>query len=236
MGYQRTKEGIAYRVANMFPPGVLAQHVGSGDDITNGVRHGGDRFHINSTAVEVKTFTWQFKDTIWMAGGQATSGGQSPSDWMGLETRAPATAGTSNPGAGAFNKVAVGGGVNVFVPAPAIDGDWDLSLTEKWNANVDFTKVVPVPAGNAGWFDYDYETHVCALNVAQEGEYNLFDTELVLGQQVAKVALCQLQLTVPEIVAKPMLPQWQYKVSINHATTEELNVCWTMFIGRRDIS
>lgn len=230
-------DGVPYRVANMFPQGVLAQYVGLGDDIANGVRYGAaNRFHIVSTAVEEVDFEWQYKDTVWMGGGQLTGAGQSPADWVSMQVYAPATAGTSNPGSGAYNKVAIGGGASIFVPAPAVDGDWDLNLTEKHNANVDFTKVVPVPAGGAGWFDYNYETHVCALNADQKGGYHLIDAQMVLGRQIQKTALCQFQLTVPEVVAKPMLPQWVYKVTVNHASTEELNVCWIMFIGRRDIT
>jgi len=234
----KTLEGVAYLVANMFPPGVLAQYVGIGDDVANGVRYDGDRFHIESLAVEQLTLEWQYMDTVWMAGGQITSAGQKPTDWVSMETFAPATAGTSNPGAGAYNKVAIGGGLSIFVPAPAVDGDWDLNLAETLNANVSFPKVTPVPAagGNSGWFDYDYDEHVCSLNAAQEGGYNLIDGVVTLGRQVVITPLCHLALTVPEIVAKPMFPQWKYKVTVDHGSTEQLDVCWVMFIGRRNIT
>lgn len=230
-------DGVPYRVANMFPKGVLAQYVAVGDDVANGTKYGDtNRFHIVSTSVEQVPFTWQYIDTVWMGGGQISAGGQAPADWVSMRVYAPATVGTSNPGSGAYDKVAIGGGLNVFVPAPSVDGDWDLNLTEKLNANVDFTKVNPVPAGGAGWFDYDYDTHVCTLNADQKGGYNLIDGEVTLGRQVVKVPLCQLQLTVAEVVAKPMLPHWKYEITVDHGSTEELNVCWIMFIGRRDIS
>jgi len=220
---------------NIFPSGYLTQFVGVSDDVAAGVVGGGELITLTTDAVEVATVEIQFIHKFYLAGGAAVWDGAVLGDWVRFTLHAVGTAGTSNEGAGVYDKYPLGGGANMYIPNATQTGDWDLDLAEKLNANVDFTKVVPVPAtGNTGFFDWDMDTGIVTLNVGQTGRYNLFDFEVTLHSFVNKVPLIgrSAQLfTVPAIKPYLCLPQWHVCLSINNSTEKTLELGVMIYRG-----
>lgn len=215
------------------------QFPGSGDDITNGARLGGTDFKCTLTSTGSTTVEFQFMEWISIGGGSARYTGALIGDYLHYDAYAPATAGTSNPGAGAYDKYNLGGPCNLYIPNGTTTGDWDLNLTEKHNANVVFTKVVPVPASNKdGWFDWDSDTYAVTLNANQKGGYNLFDFEIHLTRIIHKGWMLgdgMDEYIVPSgYGSKVLLPHYTHKVTVNKASdTGTLDVVWTVFVGRK---
>jgi len=226
-----------YTAPNMFPMGYLTEFTGVGDDVTNGVIGGGALLALSSTIVEEKDLSFQFIRRFYLAGGAATWKGAVLGDWVRFGLHAPATVGTSNPGAGAYVKVEVApsSGMHVYVPHPTAQGNWDLNLTEKLNSKVGFTKVVPVPASNQdGFFDWDMNTGDVALNVLQKGRYNLFDFDVPMHTFVQKVSIIgeSSQLfTVPAVKPYLCLPHWHIKLTINNSTAKILDLGAMIYRG-----
>jgi hypothetical protein len=227
-----------YVTPDLFPLGYFMVHAGVGDDVANGAVGGGVSMKAESSSEGDTTVTVQFIHHVLLAGGSVQREAGEIDDYINLDLIAPATVGTSNPGAGAFDKLAVGGGLNMFIPNATVTGDWDLNLTEKLNANVDFTKAVPVPAsGGTGFFDYDVDANVLTFNAGQTGSYNLFDADVPLSRHVNEVPLLgngEAYTTVPAVKPALCLPHWKFKTTMHHGPgTHALKVVWSFTIGRK---
>lgn len=224
----RGTDGRPFISPNIFPVGYLTQFTGVSDDIDNGIEGGGNLLVLSSSVVEEISLEVQFLRAYYLAGGAASWSGAVAGDWVGFQLVAPATAGTSNPGAGAYDKYAVGTGVHMYIPNATQTGDWDLDLDETLNENVDFTKVVPVPADNAdGFFDWDRDTGVVTLNASQTGRYNLFDFLVSMHAFVKNVPLIgssSSPFTVPAIKPYLCLPHWHVKITLNNSTAKALSL------------
>ena len=233
------EDGKQYVSPDLFPTGYFLVYSGSGDDITNGVKWAGPRFKSSTSEAGTDTVEWQYMEHTLLAGGSVYRMDGGIDDYIDMEINAPATAGSSNPGAGAYDKYAVGGGINIFVPNATNEGDWDINLTETLNANVAFTKAVPVPAsgGNTGWFDYNEDTNVLTFNALHKGGYNLFDAVIPLSHHVSKAPLLGEGKACTAIAAvKPVLalPHWTFKVVVTHgAGANVLQTVWKLLIGRK---
>ena len=128
--------------------------------------------------------------------------------------------------------------VNMFIPNATVEGDWDLNLAEPLNANVDFTKAVPVPAAvGTGFFDYDISSNTLSFNAEQTGGYNLFDVPLPISKHVNEVPLLgegKGCTTVPAVKPAMCLPHWKFKATLHHGPgTHLLQVVWKFTIGRK---
>ena len=211
----------------MFPVSYMAQFTGVSDDIVNGVVAAGDPITVSSTTVEVALIEVQFISKYRLAGGEAVWKGATIGDWVSFSLAAPGTTGTSNSGAGVYDKYALGAGMNMYIPNATQTGDWDIDLDEKFNSNVDFTKAVPVPALSLdGFFDWDMDTGVLTLNASKEGRYNLFDFELPLRTFVQKVPLIgesSQMFTVPAIKPYMCLPHWHVHLTVNNSSEKTLD-------------
>lgn len=233
-----TSDGKPIFLPQLFPGDVIPLFLGCADDPITGIRFGGTRFAVATSLAEDVVVEWQFIEWVYLAGGNVWATGQDVNDWISYEMSAPATVGTSNPGAGGFNKVTVAAGVNLYVPA--VNGNWDLNLTEKLNANVGFTKVVPVPSedveGNGtGFFDWSADTEVVTLNIEQKGHFNLFDVEIKLAKHVQKVPLLggHVDFTVPATKPKRILAHWKNKAIIHNDSAKLLKVAWYQYGARK---
>jgi hypothetical protein len=153
---------------------------------------------------------------------------------------APATTTTASSGGntGNCNKVAIGGGLNMIVPA-AGDGTHNIVAG------------VPVPAydeetlGEApdGYWDWDSpDTGVGTLtgNATAEGKWNMFDFPIDLAyfvrnlQLVGAAADGNFELTVPAIKPKKILPQWKFKVTLEHGGgLHTVKIGWYLVTARR---
>ena len=230
----QTSDGKPIVLPQLLRGDILACFAGKCDDIVNGTRWGGNSFCIESTVAEDKTVEIQFLEWVYLVGGEGFYKGAVIGDYADMTMTAPATAGTNNPGAGAYNKVDVGG-FNIFVPAPGVDGDWDLDLEETLNANVGFSKVVPVPsADGTGWFDWS-EDETVTFNATQTGGFNLFDAAIPLTHFVIENPLMgdnKLSLLVPATKPKRVLPHWTMTVKLHNSTAKDLDLCWYFYLGR----
>lgn len=235
-----SEDNRPYVAPNLFPAGYLTQYVGVADDVENGVVGGGNLLVLQSSQVEEVTLVVQFITKWYLAGGAASWKGAVAGDWVKFHLKAPATAGESNPGAGVFDKYQVAPGLNMFIPNATQQGDWDLDLEETLNANVPFTKVVPVPASKdtngdyTGFFDWDPDTGVVMLNASQKGRYNLFDQVIPLHPFVQKVPLLGDSVesfTVPAIKPYLVLPHWQVILTLYNSTTKSLDLGAMVYRG-----
>jgi len=224
-----------YYAPNMFPSGHLTQFTGIYDDVENGVESGGDLIGISSSETEEASQTIRFIRQFYLGGGAAVWKGAVFGDWVSLALFGPATAGTSNEGAGVYDKYPIGAGMNMYIPNATQTGDWDLNLSEKLNENVSFTKVVPIPAtAQDGFFNYDKSTGVVTLNPTQTGKYNLFDFKVPLHVFVNKVVLVgdSVELfTVPAIKPYLCLPHWEIKLTVYNSTAKSLELGATLYRG-----
>ena len=212
-----------------------------GDDVTNGLKLRGEHFVCTKTDSGDASFEWQYITSVHINGGMVTYRNASVvdkdnCDYVRYQIYAPATVGTSNPGSGGYNKVDMGGGAHMYTRNATNEGDWDLNLTEKLNANVDFTKVTPIPANGAGDFDYNPDTEAVTLNSSGTGNSYLFDFNYVLTEIVNDEKMDGdgvVPFTVPATyIAKKLHPHWKHKVLIHRHTTGTLKVFWDVFGAR----
>jgi len=249
----QTSDGKAIFIPVLFRGDLHSMYMGFGDDVTDGERFTGQQLavSIDKTAGGETTVEWQYIDYIYLAGGIMTCKNAVVGDYANYCIGAPATAGTNNVGTGAYGKYAIGGGISMYVPAGfgGTAADWDLDLDETLNANVDFTKVVPVPAphtlvGNeevgTGFFDWDPDTGEVTFNADGTGHYNLFDTELKLTSFARFVLLgdTTYDMRTPSQKPKRLLPQWKSRVVIYNSTDrssgDKLEVAWNIHYARVD--
>lgn len=236
-----TSDGKLIHLVNLFPGNVNLNYAGYGDDVTAGTRHDGAALTESMSASGDDVTEFQFMEWLYLAGGMVVVKDGAVGDHISYKIYAPATAGTSNAGAGAYDKVEIipSSGLHIYVPNADTTGDWDLDLTETFNGNVGFTKVVPVPnEANKGYFDWD-AAEVVALNAQGEGRFDLFDFDVDLTEFVSKVSLLsgnpprELSFTVPAIKPKRILPHWKHKVTVHHAGGgNSLDVAWYLYTGR----
>ena len=241
MAAPKTDDGKPIFLANLFRGDVAIVHCGVGDDIANGIRFDGQVFQSSTTLQEDKIIEWQFKEWIYLAGGILNHKNAILGDWVSFEVCAPLTSGISNPGAGFYAKQPIGGGANRFIPQT--NGGWDLNLVETLNANVQFTKVVPVPnTTKTGYFDWDEDTEIVTSNSNGEGQFDLIDVSITLSKFVAKVPLVNsvnssiaIDFTVPAVKPKKILAHWKYKVILHSASvhSQAVEIGWWLFTARR---
>jgi len=239
-----TSDGKLIFLNNLFPGGVLSNFTGRGDNITAGTKWNGERFVINTSESGYQTVAWQFLKWVYLAGGLIRWKGADIDDWVNFRIYAPATAGEANgSGTGAYTKYQIGIGKYIFVPHPTQQGDWDLDLEETLNPNVDFTKVVPVPATvdeedeGTGWFDWDSSTGAVTLNSEQKGSYHLLDHEqniAVFMNEINLLGDCHDDFIVPAVKPKKILPHWKFEVKTYNASAKSLKVTWNMYLARED--
>ena len=229
-------DGRRLITSSALPKGMSPFYPGVGDDVANAVRWAdtSNRWVVESDVAETKNVNFQFIDCVWISGGTVTCLGGRIGDHIDFKVVAPATVGSSNPGSGYFDKYALGGGANIYIPA-AGDGDWDIDLEETLNANVSFLKAVPVPAPDGdGWFDFSASAHLLTVNAGQKGGYNLFDFEVTLLEYFPGFNLLgdtHYKIS-PSASAKMLPPQYLYKAAVVHGGTNHLEVAFNLEIGR----
>lgn len=181
-------------------------------------------------------------DWHYLAGGEFFPNSGSFGDKVNYKIIAPSSKSIEslNPGAGAFDTYNLGfPGVNMYVPNPTMSGQYDLDLDAKLNANVSFTKAVPIPATNGdGFFDYDHDTNILTVNPYQTGGYNLFDFPMDLQRFIINVPVPNVHsvnLTVPAIRPKKILPHWIHQVDLHRDSPGTVEISWFIYIGRAPI-
>jgi hypothetical protein len=235
------EDNIPVVAANTWPIPQSVVWCGEGDDVANGVVGSGQEFRLQKAEAGDEIVESQFIEVTRLGGGHVYWKNCEYGDYACFLVYAPATSNiVSNPGAGAYAKLPIGGGANLIVMpgVPGSDGpNWDIDLTEKLNANVDFTKAVPVPAANGdGFFTYDAEAKVLSYTPGV-GTYNLFDVPISLSKFIRKLWLINsssMSLSVYDNIPAAILPQWRSKVTLHResASGETRYLVWSMLISR----
>lgn len=228
-------DGKPFVLPNSFPGEVLLNFAGVSDKLSPAERFGGDLFAASQTGIGSQTFTIDFLDGLFLAGGHIDWDGGSYGSSIYMELTAPAST-TKAPAVanqGNCNKVALGGGKNLIVPA-AGNGVYDLDV------------VVPIPANdtetNAQNGYWTYSEPWCGKGTISPGapgasKYNLLDFEVELAH-FTKLHLMldtgQRDMVAPAIKPKWILPEWKMKVIISNATDgKTLRCAWDLLIARR---
>lgn len=210
----------------IFTPAVIPGNhnlyfCGRGDDLTTKGRGKGQPFRVKQTGPTSPPHTqvsWQFVDSIYIAGGKFWSNNGAEGDEVHLDLLAPATPVTPNgTNTGNCNLSDAGGQLPapiLIVPA-AGDGAYDVdvdaalypALANKADGSAPnkVTQAVPVPAfqdadaqdAPAGFWDWDSDTGVITPAVGGGGEtlgfWNLYAAELSLTRWVAGIQLWDLE-------------------------------------------
>ena len=229
-------DGKPFVLPNSFPGEVLLNFVGASDKITAPAeRFGGAFFGLQQVGAGEASFTVDFLDGVFLAGGHINWDGGFWGSTIYMELVAPATT-TKAPAVanqGNCNKVQIGQGINLIVPA-AGNGAYDLDVP------------VPIPAfhdetnAQQGYWNYSEPwigkgtMSPCATPV---GKYNLLDFEVELAHFTKLhlfLATGQRDMVAPAIKPKWILPEWKMKVVINNADANStLRAGWDLLVARR---
>jgi len=229
MGRPITDDGKLIFLPNLFRGDVLLYLCGAADHETNGVGEG-DKFQLSSDSSGEVSLDFQFNDWVYIAGGNAFWQGSEAGDWVNFETIASGTAVVSNPAAGNCNLVDTLLGADTLLIPAAGDGSHD----------VDLSGAIPVPATNDdGFWDWDEPDTgkgILSANLTQTGKYNLFTVTLPLARYVAYMPIMgesYLDLTVPAVKPKKLLPHWVHRVTLHNGGHAGLKFAWILTTARK---
>ena len=196
-------------VGNMIKDGYLLYVTGAYDDVVGSKIGEGAQFCGRGTV----NVPGRFLHHWYILGGLVTSKGAECEDWMSMKATCPATVATSTPGTGNADKVPLGGGANMFVPA-AGDGDWtiDFDTMEAGEIN-QYAK--PVPQAGGPWTWDPKQTP----SVFPGTGYYLFDFVKPLARQANRIPqLFHGQITPQQLEGKLILPHWDIEFSFHEDT------------------
>jgi hypothetical protein len=224
-------------MVSSFPGNVFYYVTGAGDDVST--RGNGEPFSIRVEGTDPSDPTpteFDFMDFVYVAGGAIIWANAVLGDWITLEMRIPATpAPTANvEGLGNCNKVPIGGGANLLIPA-AGNGGFDLDLAT----------AIPVPAANeetgtqTGFWDWsspDVGKGVVSPGQAGLAAWNLLDVSpapIRFMNRFHMLGAGRVDVD-PPIKPKKILPHWLFRVTVHSAgrATGTLDVVWSLKTGR----
>lgn len=207
-------------------------------------RGNGTKFQVIQEATGLSIpLEFGFVDPVWIAGGSIVPYAAEFGDTCSMQVYAPPSQITSTPGTG--NCILVDPGVGVaclIVPVPA-----------GGTHTVDLATAVPIPWGDdwvdmsEGWSWWDWTDGgsdppltgmgVITPNYQQRGRFNLFTIPITLVTHANEIPLHgsmgQQTLTLAAIETKLILPQWRFKVWVDHAAgILPLKVAWYFDLGR----
>lgn len=206
----------------------------AGDDLTNG-RAEGPVFALTVTSQDPDAHVeWQYNDWVEMAGGVAFFKNAEVGDYVSFKLTFPATSGTSTPGTGNANKVSIGTGINMFVPA-AGDGDWTIDLEDR-------DQVCPVLAeGQTGYWEWSWpDEGVGAVSPGIPGNsyYNLFDFPIDPATRfIPRVNLLgsgEARFLPENVHPTDLLPHWKVRCDLHHGGGDNtLQLVWHVVAARK---
>jgi len=238
----QTSDGRNIIVASKFGASIDPYICGVADKITSPVaRGGGTAFSLSwasgetPSAGDTKEAEWSFLDYVRIAAGGMMWKDCEVGDHIDMRMIAKATPATSTPGTGNTNKVSIGGGANIFVPA-AGDGDWTLDLAPILHAD----SPVPIPnVAHTGYWSYDEEDQGLG-SFAPDGlagsGYDFFDFEITLVYWVRGVQFIGSGQNYidPGTVNRKILPHWTFKVKLTNGSGHApLAATWYLNLARK---
>lgn len=213
---------------NLLPDGFQLCFPGAGDDPVHGIakgtlfQHQSDDDGYGPTTHSVN---WTFNDWLSLTGGHIIYENAQFGDTLNYYLYAPATTVTTVGGTGNVNIVS---GV-VIIPGAAT------------NHQVDLTTAVPVPSlTNTGYWNWTPAANglgsgTITPNANGTGGYNLYTIQITLGEFVQSYPILgtnYIDLTVPAILPKKLLPQWVHQVQVNNSGHNGLKVVWALTCSR----
>lgn len=152
---QNDSDGKSIVVISPATEGMKTWLTSRGDDVAQGPagRGRGTPIRVDFDGTETFPITKDvlvpFYEPIEVHDGQFnwTPGSFNVADYFSVSVYIPPSVATSTPGTGNVNEVPIGGGAILYVPA-AGDGSHTIDLE-------DFTKAVPIPANDDGYWDVD---------------------------------------------------------------------------------
>jgi hypothetical protein len=229
----KTSDGKSIVLNNLFPGSVLLYYTGSADHATNG-RGEGAQFNIVSDQIETKELEFGFNDWVYLAGGSCKWKDGVVGDSVCFKLIAPATPITAAPqNDGNCNLVS-----GILVPA-AGNGAY----------NVDLTQAVLVPAlaaatgdyeGNPnGYWDWDEPQTgrgtITPSTTPGSAKWHLVPAAIDLARFICKLQLMgteSVDLMLPAIKPKKILPHWKLKVVLHNTTAKTLSLTWLLVSAR----
>jgi hypothetical protein len=223
--FAKVREPIDLVAVNRIAPGFTVYKTGKSDGVATSPGYRTGDYLLFDASNTSKRF--QMKNAWFLLGGTIIWEGADLDDSMGAKLIAPATVGVNS--AGDFNKYALGGGANMYVPAAPGAGAWTLDLAAV-HTSTSVLKCCPVPSTtNTGYFDYDVDTNVLTVNTGATGGYNLFDFELTMmhlayGIWGKKYDGAETSLDVTEVVGKTLLPNWIVQIDLTTVKVSGIKV------------
>lgn len=229
----KTADGTNIFLPNLFPVNVFFYINGAGDGVAT--RGDGQQFNASRSTNGDTVVEWSYIDWVYAAGGGIFWQNGQVGDWASMQITAPASSVTPNGGGtGNCNLVPIPGG-NLIVPAPG-NGSYD----------VDLATAVPIPTyieeGQPGTGYWEWSTPntgsgtITPSPTPGQGAYNLFDFSRLLVRFVNRFQLVgtdRVNLTVPAIRPKRILPQWKLSVVLhNEAGGHDIVIQWYLMTAR----
>jgi len=202
---------------------------------TAGALRAGGQFKLSKSVDGDTDTSWQYRDPVWMAGGELMFQGATIGDHVSFCVYAPATPVTASSGGNTGNcnvyygvivPAAGNGAYNVDldeahpVPAPAEDGYWDYALP----ANMQFGGTTTVSTSPPN--EYGQGTAKFHL-ISQRFDLTRFVAkELLLGSGKAKYE-------PQNINASLCLPEWRFECVLhNEGGGHTIDVVWRVLVSR----
>jgi hypothetical protein len=225
----KTSDGRQSNLPNLFPDTMQLCFAGAADDPEYGIG-GGMLFQHHSDddgyGPTLHTVTFGFNDWIYLSGGHMTYNGAVLGDTVSYSVYAPATAVTGSDGYGNVNLVS---GV-VIVPGA------------NTNYEVNMATAVPVPSPtNTGYWNWTPAANNLSVgtitpNLTGTGAYNLYAMRITLADFIIQYPLLgsnYMDLSVPAILPKKVLPQWVHQVQVNNSGHNGLQLVWALTLSRQ---
>ena len=229
---------------SIIPPGYYFYGTGAFDDVGAGTRGDGPQITLSASVATdpvTATLEGQFIEHVYIIGGYLASKTPEPDDWVSLHLKAPASTPEDRTGTGDgnANKVSVGPGANIIVPAPLNDGDWNVDGATLVAGELN-DGLAPVPnADAAGYWHWDPEASPSIFPVADssapDGSYDLFDFDIVLARQANRYPCMQVGNVTPAaaIKGKKVLPHWVWVFTLYRKTTGSVHVAVRLDTARK---
>jgi hypothetical protein len=220
-----TSDGKEIVLPALFPGDVSLNYCGQGDSANLG---DGQAFEASSVTPGDTVVEFQFRDWVYLGGGDVTFGGAKLGDWITFEFYAPATPITSTPGVGNANLV---GGVKLI---PALNNDGSHT--------VDMTTATPVPSASdppTGYYSWNGpDTGKGTLTAVDGGvaPFDLYIVPIVLHRFATRLRILGngvLDLKVAAVKPKKLLPHWKGKITLHTTVASLVEVVWTLMIARK---
>lgn len=223
---------------NILPPGYMLYVTGAFDNLETGKLGEGAQIQVTQFNQGLAYIEGQFLTHVYMLGGDFGMNGGVIGDWTSMMAWAPASSPSSTPGVGNANKMAVGPGMNIILPAPGGDGDWtvDGSTLQVGEINAGLT---PVPnKTDAGFWHWDPDEDPSIYPVSNplipDGQFDLYDFPLPLVRQANRVSLLLYakECCPPTIKGKKVLPHWKLRFYLNRESAGAAEVAFELKVAR----